>query len=141
MLAGCSAQWWSRLNYATTAVNLYINVLNSTGFLAPADYSLIGKEVLTQCDELDGVKDGIILDPRLCKPDLSSLICAGAKEDGCLVKEQADTMYEIWNNRTRESTGEWLFPGFLPGSEASPTFSVTGVPYVSSRSALSSHRS
>jgi len=130
-LAGASAQWWTHLNYATYAVNRYVNRLNSTGFLNSTDYALIGKEVLQQCDELDGVKDGIILNPRICKPDLSNLICAGAKEDGCLIKEQADTMYEIWSNRTRESTGEWLFPGFEPGSEASPAFSVTGVPYVS----------
>lgn len=130
-LAGAAAQWWTHLNYATYAVNAYVNRLNSTGFLGPADYALIGQEVLSQCDELDGVQDGIILNPRLCKPDLSSLICAGAKRDGCLIKEQADTMYEIWGNRTRESTGEWLFPGFEPGSEGSPAFSVTGVPYVS----------
>jgi feruloyl esterase len=130
-LAGASAQWWTHLNYATYAVNRYVNRLNSSGFLNSTDYALIGKEVLQQCDELDGVKDGIILNPRICKPDLSNLICAGAKEDGCLIKEQADTMYEIWSNRTRESTGEWLFPGFEPGSEASPAFSVTGVPYVS----------
>lgn len=117
------------LNGQTYRINAFVNVVNSTGYLNTTDYALIGKQTFAQCDELDGLQDGIIADPTICHPDLSSIICSdGKKVDGCILQEQADTMHQIWANWT-STEGEWLFPGFQPGAEASPAFSVTGVPY------------
>jgi hypothetical protein len=98
--------------------------------LNTSDYTTIGDLVLNQCDELDGLKDGIITDPRKCQPDLTSLLCSqpSANTTSCLNEKQVETMHAIWNNYTW-TNGTFLFPGFEPGAEGLPNFSVTGLPY------------
>ncbi|KAL8283907.1 hypothetical protein RQP46_005339 [Phenoliferia psychrophenolica] len=131
VLAGAAAQWWTHLNGQTYRINALVNTINSTGHLGPTDYAAIGKLVMSQCDALDGLKDGIITNPRKCKPDLSPLSCsvASANQSSCLTPAKLDTMYKIYANWTESTTGKWLFPGFEPGAEASPAFSVNGSPY------------
>lgn len=91
---------------------------------------------MNQCDGLDGVEDGYITNPALCKPDLSSLSCAVpyANQSACLRPEQIDTMYTIWGTFVTQTDagfpkGSFVFPGFEPGAESDPQFSVTGVPF------------
>ncbi|ORY89735.1 Tannase/feruloyl esterase [Leucosporidium creatinivorum] len=129
VLAGAQAADWSKLMAYLYHVNIHLNNVNATGYLNTTDYALINAEVHRQCDELDGLKDSIITDPSICKPDLSSLICSDGKKDGCLIPEQADMMNSIWANWTSVDDGSWLFPGYEPGSEGSEDFSVTGSPY------------
>ncbi|KAM0789566.1 hypothetical protein ACM66B_000376 [Microbotryomycetes sp. NB124-2] len=130
VIAGASAQWWTHLNAQTYRINALVNTLNSTGFLAPKDYAIIGAEVMKQCDELDGLKDGIITDPRKCKPNLAPVTCttAGVDQSACVTPAQASTMSKIWAD-WRSTSGEFWFFGFEPGSEGQPGFSVNGVPY------------
>lgn len=134
-------------------MNALVDAVNSSGHLLPADFATVGAVastlrdrseeheltisqntqgslVLSQCDHLDGLLDGIIVNPRHCKPDLTPLSCesATANQSSCLTPAKIDTMYQIYSNWT-SSTGEWLFPGYEPGAEASPTFTVTGVPF------------
>ncbi|HVY89051.1 MAG TPA: tannase/feruloyl esterase family alpha/beta hydrolase [Hyphomonadaceae bacterium] len=45
---------------------------------------LLAKAVLDKCDELDGLKDGIMTDPRKCTFDVKTLACKGGKKDACL---------------------------------------------------------
>lgn len=131
VIAGAAAQWWTHLNGQTYRLNAIINTLNSSGFLTPADYAMIGELVLSQCDELDGLKDGIITNPQKCHPVLSSLSCSSlqANQSACLTKAKIETMYGIYANWSSSATGEFLFPGFEPGAEVSPSFSVTGEPF------------
>ncbi|KAI5474312.1 hypothetical protein MNV49_003621 [Pseudohyphozyma bogoriensis] len=131
VLAGAAAQWWTHLNAQTYRVNALVNTVNSTGHLSPDNYVAINKLVIEQCDEIDGLKDGIITNPDRCHPDLKPLGCAteGVNQTSCLSDEQIETMYTIWKDY-EATTGEWLFPGFTPGSEGtSPSSYVTGTPY------------
>ena len=43
--------------------------------IPPEVFGAIDREVLRQCDETDGVADGIIMDPRACNVDLRTLLC------------------------------------------------------------------
>ena len=45
----------------------------STPVLTPEERSMLANAVLAQCDDLDGIKDGIMNDPRDCDFDVSSL--------------------------------------------------------------------
>ena len=58
------------------------------GAFSPLDQKLIIDGFLKACDELDGVKDGMVFDVRGCRFDPAVLQCAGAKADGCLSPEQ-----------------------------------------------------
>ncbi|NDW07329.1 tannase/feruloyl esterase family alpha/beta hydrolase [Jiella sp. 40Bstr34] len=86
--------------------------------LKPGKEALIGDEVMRQCDELDGEKDGLISDPRLCKPDVSTLLC-GTDSDAkqCLTKAEIGVVTK-WYQAPVNSKGDKLFPGGIPaGSE------------------------
>lgn len=136
VIAGAAAQWWTHLNAQTYRINALVNTLNSTGFLSNSNYASIHQLVLDQCDELDGLKDGIITNPRSCQPDLSPLRCdaANANQSACLSSAQLTTMTHIWANwTTMDSPQIPLAPsgffGFEKGSEIPGVFSVNGVPY------------
>ncbi|GAA6019183.1 hypothetical protein JCM11491_001408 [Sporobolomyces phaffii] len=131
VIAGAAAQWWTHLNAQTYRINAFVNPKNSSGYLTSADYATIGAEVLRQCDELDGVKDSVITNPYVCRPQLSTLACdqPTANQSSCLSYDKINTMYSIWADYHSVTTGEFLFPGFAPGSEGLAGFSVNGVPY------------
>lgn len=97
--------------------------------MAATDYALVHAAVMTQCDGIDGVVDGIITNPYACKPDLSGLSCdpSGANKTACLTVAQTATMTTIWSD-WNDSNGNMLFPPYLVGSEAAG-FSVNGSPF------------
>jgi feruloyl esterase len=58
--------------------------------------ALIGDAVLEQCDALDGLKDGILNDPRQCDFDVVSLACEAGSSDQCLTPEQVAVAQDIY---------------------------------------------
>ena len=62
------------------------------GAFSPADRQLIVGGILKACDELDGLKDGLISDVRGCRFDPAILLCKAAKADGCLSAAQVDAL-------------------------------------------------
>jgi Tannase and feruloyl esterase len=77
----------------------------------------IESAALDACDALDGVKDGVIDDPRKCHFDPSVLLCKGAESDACLTAAQAGALKKIYAG-PKNSKGQQLFPGYVPGGEA-----------------------
>ncbi|CAE6475734.1 unnamed protein product, partial [Rhizoctonia solani] len=116
-------------------VNL-LNAKNTTpGAVIPTSFfPALFDEVTFQCDEIDGVKDGIITNPRRCKPDLGNLACganspsAFVNESTCLSEQQMTILEAIRSNWT-SSSGQFLYPTVEPGSEFGWNDSVSGVPY------------
>jgi Tannase and feruloyl esterase len=52
--------------------------------------------VVAQCDMNDGVKDGLIGDPRLCGFDPQKMICAAGANDACLTEIQANAVAAVY---------------------------------------------
>ncbi|MGV3481779.1 MAG: tannase/feruloyl esterase family alpha/beta hydrolase [Sphingobium sp.] len=79
---------------------------------------LLHRAVLAQCDGLDGLKDGILTDPRQCSFDVSSIACAaGQDRPDCLSDVQVRSARNIYDG-ARNSRGERVYPGHLVfGSE------------------------
>ncbi len=71
---------------------------------------------LESCDASDGLKDGLIGDPARCHFDPAKLLCNAAETDACLTQPQIDTLNKIYAG-PRNSKGEQIFPGYLPGGE------------------------
>jgi feruloyl esterase len=85
--------------------------------ISPADLELIINSVYQACDSLDGRKDGIIEDPRLCNFDPERLRCDENQSEGCLTAEQVEVL-KAWYGGPKNSSGEQLYPGGIPlGSE------------------------
>ena len=81
--------------------------------------SLLAKVVYDQCDAVDGLKDGIIDDPRRCGFDPSRHVprCAGAEAADCFTAAQIEALGKIYGG-VRDSKGKLLFPGEPVGGEA-----------------------
>ena len=79
------------------------------------DLKLIEDTYLAMCDELDGIKDGILRDPRACPFDIESLLCEGEENERCLSAEKVEALKAIYEGPKGEN-GQ-LFPGFPIGAE------------------------
>ena len=87
--------------------------------LAKMQLAAIQDAVLEQCDELDGVKDGVIDDPRQCRFDIAKLGCKpGEAGGGCLTPEQIVAWRKIHDGP--RIGGKAVFPGFPVGGEGVP---------------------
>ena len=71
---------------------------------------------LSACDAADGVKDGVLDDPRTCKADPGALLCKGAESDSCLTAPQVETLRKIYEG-PKDARGHEIAPGFERGGE------------------------
>jgi feruloyl esterase len=78
---------------------------------------LITNAVLAACDGLDGVKDGVIDDPRHCSFDPAKLQCSGQDGPDCLTAAQADSVKKIHEGLKDPSTGKLFWYGYEMSSE------------------------
>ena len=81
-------------------------------------YSLIHNAVLQQCDALDGVKDGLLENPQVCKFDPKVLQCKAGDAATCLTAKQVESAQQIFSPTIHTGTKKVLMPGLLPSSEA-----------------------
>jgi len=90
--------------------------------VSPAKLLLVAQKVMDKCDAVDGLKDGLIDDPRACRFDASRDVpacSAGADTPDCLTAAQAATINKIHDGPS--SKGKPFIAGFMPGSEAVTT--------------------
>jgi feruloyl esterase len=117
IIAGAPASYWSHL--LTGAVWNEQALLKDAASLIPATkLPAIQKAVLAECDGLDGVKDGLIEDPRACHFNPRELLCKGADGNDCLTAPQIEALKKIYEGPKNPRTGEQIFPGYPPGTEA-----------------------
>ncbi|SLM37899.1 feruloyl esterase b [Lasallia pustulata] len=91
--------------------------VGSPNFIAASTWAtLIHNEVLTQCDGLDGVIDGIIEDPNLCHFRPEALECANGAITNCLTPVQVEMVRNIFSPLYGED-GKLIYPAMQPGSE------------------------
>ncbi len=76
-----------------------------------ADRQAVLKGLLDACDARDGLTDGMIFDTRGCAFDPATLVCQGAKADGCLSAEQAAAITRAFSG-PKDSRGRQVYPGF-----------------------------
>jgi len=89
-------------------------------------FPLIHKAALEACDASDGVKDGIISSPPSCHFDPAVLQCKGVEGPDCLTAPQVAAVRAIYQGPRNPRTGQSIFPGFSPGSEAQVTLLAAG---------------
>jgi feruloyl esterase len=96
-------------------------------FLAPEKLPAITAAVLAQCDSADGVKDGVLEDPRTCKFDPAELACKGEESASCLTRAQIEGLKRVYDGARNPRTGEQVFPGYMRGGEAGWGLWIAGV--------------
>ncbi len=86
------------------------------GFSA-ADLQLAQTAALNACDTHDGLKDGLINDPRQCRWDPATIQCTGAKTESCLSAPQVTALRTVYEG-LRDPDGEWAMLPMSRGGEA-----------------------
>ncbi|KAF7531804.1 hypothetical protein G7054_g8540 [Neopestalotiopsis clavispora] len=118
---------WRASFYPLTGNSTDVNFISATTW-----NTTIHNEVLKQCDEIDGVEDGIIEDPTLCHFNPQELLCQGYNTSNCLTADQVTIVEKIFSDYRRPN-GELIYPGMQPGSEIlAATGLYSGRPYAPS---------
>jgi feruloyl esterase len=116
IVAGAPANVWTRL----PASNLFMaaaTMKDEATRLSAAKLTALNKGAIAACDARDGVTDGLIENPLLCKFDPASLQCSGAEDDSCLTPAQVGAARKIYGSSVNPRTQQEIFPGMVPGSE------------------------
>jgi len=113
IVAGAPANYWTHLLTAA-AFDMVATQADPASYIPAKKLPAIEAGTLAACDALDGVKDGVIEDPRQCHFDPAKLLCSGEETDSCLTAPQVTSLKKIYEG-PRNSKGEQVFPGYSPG--------------------------
>jgi hypothetical protein len=81
------------------------------GPIAAEKLNTASAAAIAACDTLDGVKDGVLEDPRACKFDPKALACSPSNSsESCLTPGEAEAVRRIWEG----PKGHWY--GLPPGT-------------------------
>ena len=132
IVAGAPSYNWSMGMGATMIQNTQVMYPDPDdlheAIISPKDLKLIESSYLKMCDDMDGIKDGILNDPRQCKFDVSSLLCKAGKNDNCLSKQQLKAVKAVYAG-PKDSNGKAMYYPLVFGGETHPLgwgFSIAG---------------
>ncbi|OIW22474.1 feruloyl esteras-like protein B precursor [Coniochaeta ligniaria NRRL 30616] len=92
---------------------------NTSAYIPSSLWPVISAESMKQCDAVDGVADGVIMNPHKCDFHPEVLLCGrdGVNASACLNGDQLESlqrMYRPWV----DGRGTLIFPGMTYGAEA-----------------------
>ena len=124
ILAGAPAINWTKLHveqmWATSVM------LDQNHVIAPCKYAAATQAAIAACDTNDGVKDGVLEDPRACAYDPKALV--GANTDcGMFSDEDAAIVRAIWEGPKRRD-GSFLWYGLTRGADFMGLSGTAGTP-------------
>jgi Tannase and feruloyl esterase len=115
ILAGAPANYWTHL-LSSALWDAQATTLDPNSYIPSSKIPAIAHAVLAACDAKDGVKDGILNDPRQCHFDPATMLCEEGNSDSCLTQPQVTGLKKLYE-AARDSKGKEIFPGFVPGGE------------------------
>jgi feruloyl esterase len=115
ILAGAPAYNWTGL---VTAGMAKLTAMKSSPDreLPAAKVPAIAAAVRAACDAKDGVKDGVLNDPRTCGFDPATMLCKDGDAKDCLTPGQVATLKNFYTP-VKDPSGKEIMPGMLPGAE------------------------
>lgn len=99
---------------------VFQKLLVSKGYVPIEKVQLLSKATVAACDASDGLKDGLVSDPRSCAFKLETLKCSGADAPSCLTQAQLDVVQQMYGG-AKLATGETYSYGLPLGHEAGDT--------------------
>jgi feruloyl esterase len=124
ILAGAPAINWDHMVASWLWTNLS-TAKDEESYIPQKKLAAIVKASVAACDLTDGVQDGLVGDPRLCKFDPSVLLCNGADADTCLTQKQVDALEKLYAG-PKYPDGKPVYPPYMPGTEGGWGVFTTG---------------
>ena len=115
IVAGAPANYQTHLHSWDLSVSVPI-AKNPAAAVPLPKLQLLNDAVIAACDANDGVKDGLLNEPRACKFDPAVLQCKAGDAANCLTAPQVETVKRLYAP-ARTKSGEVVFPGKDYGSE------------------------
>ncbi|HKE83582.1 MAG TPA: tannase/feruloyl esterase family alpha/beta hydrolase [Vicinamibacterales bacterium] len=125
IVAGAPAINWNRLH----PQQLWGPVLmNATGNpVANCKLAAATAAAIAACDSIDGVKDGVIEDPKRCTYDPKPLVGMSAGDCGAFTEADVNVIRKLWEGPRRDD-GSFLWYGLLRGADLTALWSSRGTP-------------
>lgn len=119
IVAGAPANYWTHLMFRGLLDERALHD-DPASYIPPSKLLVLQNAALAACDALDGVKDGLIQNPKLCQFNPAVIQCKGADGPECLTASQVEAARKIYGPAKHSQTGAQISPGFSPGTEAVP---------------------
>ena len=115
IIAGSPGLDWTGRAIQAVRMEKMVEADDSARLLEPQRRLLHGA-VLSACDALDGLKDGLIESPERCRFDPGVVQCRSDSTAACLTAAQVNTARAMYATATNTRTGRQI-SGLAPGSE------------------------
>ena len=115
ILVGAPANYWTHL-VSSSLWDAQATTQDPASYIPAGKIPTIAKAVVAACDGQDGVKDGLLNDPRKCGFQPETLLCKGADSDSCLTQPQLTALKKLYQG-AHDTRGRAIFPGFVTGGE------------------------
>jgi len=100
---------------------------NPSSLVPPKKRAMFANAVIAVCDAQDGVKDGIVSEPRSCAFDPAIMLCKSGDAADCLTAAQVENAKSAYAP-VKSSKGILVYPGHSPGFESGWRIPVPGQP-------------
>ena len=116
IIAGAPAASFTHI-IASFTWDLQAAEVNPASYIPANKYAAIETAIVAACDARDGVKDGVLDDPTKCDFKPATMLCNGPESAACLTQPEVAALEKIYAG-PRNSRGEQVYPGFLPGGQS-----------------------
>ncbi len=96
--------------------------------VAQCKFAAAQAAAVAACDAADGVKDGVIENPRACAFDPKQLVGTSSATCGAFTEADADVIRKILAGALRRQDGSFLWYGLQRGGDFSGLSSTGGTP-------------
>lgn len=116
--AGAPAYYWTKEmagRWTYDAMNMFPDPTQISAPVIDGEaQALIGNAIMERCDTIDGLKDGILNDPRQCDFEVASLQCGEGGSNQCLTEDQVRVAEDLFRE---VEFGGTSWPGMPMGAE------------------------
>jgi feruloyl esterase len=103
-------------------------IMNAGGNPIPAcKLAKATEAAIAACDSIDGVKDGVIEDPKRCTYDPKPLVGTSAGECGSFTEADVNVIRKMWEGPRRED-GSFMWYGLPRGADLNALWTSRGTP-------------
>lgn len=119
IVAGAASNPMTRIQAGGIWAYLALNK-DEASYITVPKWAAVHRAVLDECDAKDGLKDGLIEDPRKCSFDMNTLLCKSGDADNCLTAPQLEALKKVVAGPVNPRTKEQITPGYPVGTPMEP---------------------